>query len=185
MTRAPTALLLLSAACSRGTPPIDDGPLPPATAEGIPSAASSARIAPLEAPTPAATLSALGTGSAGSLLGSSGGGHVPPHVHDDGAAVSSAALPPEVIRRIVRQNFGRFRLCYENGLRTDPTLEGSVRTRFVIEADGAVGVVSDAGSLMSDKGVVACVQRAFGGLSFPQPSSGAMTVTYSLSFTAS
>ena len=115
-----------------------------------------------------------------------GGGHVPPHVHDDGATLSSAALPPEVVRRIVRQNFGRFRLCYENGLRTDPTLAGSVRTRFVIEADGAVGTVSDAGSLMSDAGVVACVQRAFGGLAFPVPTGGVpMAVTYSLSFTAS
>jgi len=183
MTRAPAASLLLVAvaACSRGSRPADDGPLAPATAAGIPSAATSARVATPEAVPPASTLAALGAGS-----GSSGGGHVPPHVRDDGATLSSSALPPEVVRRIVRQNFARFRLCYENGLRTDPTLEGSVRTRFVIESDGAVGTVSDAGSVMSDPGVTACVQRAFGGLAFPVPAGGvSMAVTYSLSFTSS
>jgi len=189
MTRAPAVLLLLSvalslapvAACSRGSRPADDGPLAPATAAGIPSAATSARVATPESLAPTGTLIVAGPSS-----GSPGHGTVPPHVHDDGATLSSAALPPEVIRRIVRQNFGRFRLCYENGLRTDPTLAGSVRTRFVIESDGAAGTVSDAGSVMSDAGVVACVQRAFGSLAFPQPAGGvSMTVTYSLSFTAS
>jgi hypothetical protein len=178
MTRAILLLIALSGtACSRGSRPADDGPLAPATAPGIPSAATSARIATPESAPPVATSSGLVIPSS-----PSGGGHVPPHVHDDGATLSSAGLPPEVIRRIVRQNFGRFRLCYENGLRTDPTLAGSVRTRFVIESDGAVGTVSDAGSLMSDAGVVACVQRAFGGLAFPEPSGGSMAVTYSLSF---
>jgi hypothetical protein len=91
-----------------------------------------------------------------------------------------------VIRRIVRQNFGRFRLCYESGLRTDSTLAGSVRTRFVIEPDGAVGTVSDAGSVLGDAAVLTCVQRAFESLSFPAPAGGAsMIVTYSLSFTGS
>jgi hypothetical protein len=102
--------------------------------------------------TPATTLSALG--ATASI--SPGGGHVPPHVHDDGATLSSAALPSEVVRRIVR------------------------------ESNGAVGTVSDAGSLMSDAGVVACVQRAFGGLAFPEPTGGfSMAVTYSLSFAPS
>jgi hypothetical protein len=60
-----------------------------------------------------------------------------------------------------------------------------VRTRFVIESDGAVGTVSDAGSLISDAGVVACVQRVFGSLAFPQPTGASMAVTYALSFVPS
>jgi len=186
MTRAPAVSVLFIAvalavvACSRGTRPADDGPLAPARAAGIPSAATSARVA-----TPETLASATALSAPGAATSSPGGGHVPPHVHDDGATLSSAGLPPEVVRRIVRQNFGRFRLCYENGLRTDPTMAGSVRMRFVIESDGAVGTVSDAGSLMSDPGVVACVQRAFGGLAFPQPTGGSMAVTYALSFAPS
>ncbi len=61
-----------------------------------------------------------------------------PHGRD---AASSGRLPPEVIQRIVRQNFGRFRLCYENGLRNNPNLQGRVSVRFVIGRDGAVSNV--------------------------------------------
>ena len=43
-----------------------------------------------------------------------------------GATQVNGRLPPEVIQRIVRQNFGRFRLCYENGLRNNPNLQGRV-----------------------------------------------------------
>jgi hypothetical protein len=103
-------------------------------------------------------------------------------VRDGGITVSSNSLPPEVIRRIVRQNFGRFRLCYENALRTNAILVGDVRTRFVIETDGSVGTVSDSGSSMPDVGVVTCVHRGFGQLSFPALTGPSMTVTYSLSF---
>ena len=76
-------------------------------------------------------------------------------------------LPPEVIQRIVRQNYGRFRLCYENGLRNNPNLQGRVGVRFVIGRDGAVSNVSNGGSDMPDAAVVQCVVRAYYGLSFP------------------
>jgi hypothetical protein len=193
MTRTPTCLLLASSlagvACSRGVLTADDGPRAATTASGIPAAASSARLAPSGSFVAATT--ATITGSSGGTVelspsgAASGVTPLPPRIHDDGASVSSAALPPEVIRRIVRQNFGRFRLCYESALRMDPTLTGSVKMRFVIEPDGAVGTVSDAGSLIGDAGMLACIQRAFGRLAFPEPTGGAMTVTYSLSFTPS
>lgn len=95
-----------------------------------------------------------------------------------GATSVSGRLPPEVIQRIVRQNFGRFRLCYENGLRNNPNLQGRVGVRFVIGRDGAVSNVSNGGSDMPDGGVVSCVIRSFQGLSFPQPEGGIVTVVY-------
>ena len=81
-----------------------------------------------------------GTGQGfGSGHGRLGGSHraKPPQVRM-GATQVSGRLPPEVIQRIVRQNFGRFRLCYENGLRNNPNLQGRVSVRFVIGRDGAV-----------------------------------------------
>ena len=99
-----------------------------------------------------------------------------------GATTVSGRLPPEVIQRIVRQNFGRFRLCYENGLRNNPALSGRVTVRFAIGRDGSVGSVSSGGSDLPDSGVVACVTRAFYGLSFPQPEGGIVTVTYPILF---
>jgi hypothetical protein len=87
-------------------------------------------------------------------------------------------LPPEVIQRIVRQNFGRFRLCYEAGLRGNPALTGRVVTKFVIGRDGAVAQAADGGSDIPSKDVISCVVRSFGSLSFPQPEGGIATVIY-------
>ena len=98
------------------------------------------------------------------------------------AKTSRQRLPPEVIQRIVRQNFGRFRLCYENGLKNNPSLTGRVSVRFVIGRDGAVSNVGNGGSDMPDSGVVSCVVRSFYGLSFPQPEGGIVTVVYPISF---
>lgn len=99
-----------------------------------------------------------------------------------GAVSVNGRLPPEVIQRIVRQNFGRFRLCYENGLRNNPNLQGRVGVRFLIGRDGAVTNVSNGGSDMPDGGVVSCVVRAFSGLSFPQPEAGIVSVVYPIMF---
>jgi Ca-activated chloride channel family protein len=99
-----------------------------------------------------------------------------------GATTVSGRLPPEVIQRIVRQNFGRFRLCYENGLRKNPDLQGRVAVRFVITREGSVGSAGNAGSDMPDSNVVNCVVRAFQGLAFPQPEGGIVTVIYPISF---
>lgn len=119
----------------------------------------------------------------GSGHGRLGGDHRtrPPQVRM-GAVSVSGSLPPEVIQRIVRQNFGRFRLCYENGLRSNPSLRGRVSARFVIGADGNVSSVVNGGSDLPDAGVVACVVRSFYNLTFPQPSSGIITVTYPVLF---
>ena len=68
-----------------------------------------------------------------------------------GATSVSGRLPPEVIQRIVRQNFGRFRLCYENGLRSNPNLRVSKPTigkigtlrASVVDIGVADGAVND------------------------------------------
>ena len=99
-----------------------------------------------------------------------------------GATSVSGSLPPEVIQRIVRQNYGRFRLCYENGLTRNPNLEGRIAVRFVIGRDGSVSNVANAGSDLPDGSVVACVTRAYHGLTFPQPEGGVVTVTYPIMF---
>jgi hypothetical protein len=99
-----------------------------------------------------------------------------------GATTVSGRLPPEVIQRIVRQNYGRFRMCYEQGLARNPNLEGRVSVRFVIGRDGSVSNVANGGSDLPDSGVVQCVVRAYYGLSFPQPEGGIVTVVYPIMF---
>lgn len=94
----------------------------------------------------------------------------------------NGTLPADVIQRIVRSNFGRFRNCYDAGLRTNPALAGRVVTKFVIGRDGAVSVSLNGGSDLPSSEVVNCVVRSFQNLSFPAPSGGQVTVIYPLAF---
>ncbi|NUO50223.1 MAG: energy transducer TonB [Polyangiaceae bacterium] len=124
-----------------------------------------------------------GTGQGfGSGRGRLGGSHStkPPKVKA-GSATVGPKYPPEVIQRIVRQNFGRFRLCYENGLRKDPNLEGRVEVSFTIGRDGSVTTAKGAGT-MPDKGVMSCVAKAFSTLKFPAPDGGVIKVMYPILF---
>lgn len=125
----------------------------------------------------------FGPGS-GSSFGRGGRGHKQADLSMRmGETKSSGHLPPEVIQRVVRQNFGRFRLCYENGLRGNPNLAGRVGVRFVIGRDGGVMSSANGGSDLPDAGVVSCVVSAFRGLQFPQSEEGgAVTVTYPIMF---
>jgi hypothetical protein len=125
-----------------------------------------------------------GTGQGiGNGRGRLGGGHQvkAPRIRE-GATSVNGRLPPEVIQRIVRQNFGRFRLCYENGMRSNPNLQGRVSVKFVIDRSGAVAMTADGGSDIPDGSVVQCVVRGFGNLSFPQPEGGMVTVVYPIMF---
>ena len=96
----------------------------------------------------------------------------------------SERLPPEVIQRTVRQNFGRFRSCYERGLAGDSKLEGRVAVRFVIARDGSVASAAEAGSDLPNARVVACVVHAYYGPCFPEPTGGIVTVVYPIVFSA-
>jgi hypothetical protein len=117
-----------------------------------------------------------------------GRGHVP-GVHEARAPILRAAsaaesrVPPETIQRVVRQSFGRFRICYESALRTNPALEGRVAVKFKVDPSGEVAVAADSGSDLPDAGVVACVVRGFASLTFPEFSAGVVTVVYPLVFT--
>jgi Ca-activated chloride channel family protein len=131
-------------------------------------------------------LSGIGTlgGGIGAGRGRLGGSHATSAPKVRAGAVSvSGRVPPEVVERIVRQNYGRFRLCYERGLARKPSLEGRVSARFVIGSDGSTSKVADAGSDLADAGVTSCVLAALSGLSFPQPEGGTATVVYPILFT--
>ena len=106
-----------------------------------------------------------------------------PRIGGDEVAVNGR-LPPEAIQRVVRQNDGRFRFCYENGLRANPTLAGRVTVKFVIDRHGAVAVASDGGSDLPDATVRQCVISSFTTLSFPEPANGTVMVVYPLVFSS-
>jgi hypothetical protein len=116
-------------------------------------------------------------------------------------------LAPEIIQRIVRDNFAGMRTCYEEGLRRDPTLKGKISTKFVIGLDGTVSSAADVHDAppserpdlpealrdvdgrrqreeprFPDPEVTACVVARFKALKFPQPQGGIVTVVYPVIF---
>jgi hypothetical protein len=97
--------------------------------------------------------------------------------------IKAGRLAPEVIQGVVRQNFGKFRACYEAGLKKDPKLAGDIKVRFVIKEDGTVTDAKDEGSTLADKDVVACVVGAVSPMTFPKPEGGIVTVVYPIKFT--
>ena len=129
-------------------------------------------------------IGSIGTLGHGTGAGQGVGGTAPaatPAIRT-GATAASGSLPPEVIRRVVRSNFSRMQYCYEVGLQVNPALTGKVVVQFVIGRDGKVTSVTDGGSQMPDPKLVACVQKAFSTLVFPQPDGGIVRVNYPINF---
>jgi hypothetical protein len=96
---------------------------------------------------------------------------------------TNGRLPKDVIQRIIRQNQGRYRACYESGLRTNPSLEGRVEVRFVIDRQGTVSMAQDGSSDLPSDGVKSCIVKSFYSLSFPSPDNGTVTVVYPMVLT--
>jgi hypothetical protein len=94
--------------------------------------------------------------------------------------VVSPKLPPEVITRIVRQNYGRYKLCAQNA--SGPRPVGRVVAMITIASDGSVTSVRDDGSDLANHDATACILKATQLLSFPQPEGGATTARVPIVF---
>lgn len=95
-----------------------------------------------------------------------------------GVAVQGS-LTREAIQQVIRQQMPTIRNCYELALREDPNLEGTVRLRFTIEADGSVqsSAVADEAQLAAPLAEVGrCVVRLSLAWHFPAPRGGGVVV---------
>lgn len=174
-----------------------DAAAPPATPQPNLAASASAPAAPVESasassasasasePPPADKPSAGSGGGFGSGSRTPWGtdradGGAPAPSLRQGEVKVDGKLDPEIVKRVVRQNFGKFRLCYEDGLRTNAKLAGKVIVKLTIDKSGKVIKPSDGGSDLADPKVVSCIVKGLEGLSFPAPESGAANVSYAL-----
>jgi hypothetical protein len=96
---------------------------------------------------------------------------------------SKPRLPPELIQKTLRQNYPKFRVCYEQGLGRDAHLQGRVTVKLVIGRDGTVTSANQAdGTTMPDVRVIECVLQEYRQVVFPKPEGGTVTVIYPIAF---
>jgi hypothetical protein len=88
----------------------------------------------------------------------------------------SGKLAPDIVRRILRQNFGRLRLCNEKAVPDQRMPAGIVTLRFVIGPDGSVAQATVTNDGPAARGVAECIVQAIENLNFPRPSQGVVAV---------
>ena len=94
-------------------------------------------------------------------------------------AMVEGLLDPSVVRRVVRRNIGQIAYCHELALRADPTREGRVSVRFVIDAEGSViaSEIIERETTVPEAGP--CIAAAVRRWTFPSPANGGVVrVTY-------
>jgi hypothetical protein len=207
------ALLLLVSACASSNAPANNEPpaaeagtidapptliRPAASAEATATASASARaLTPEQAERQEALRNASILGIGGATMS------VSPTSMSDGpvdtlpgssSAQASASSPgvgtadgggleKEVVRRIVRQNAGRVRTCYEAALKKTPELTGRTSTAFTIGPEGNVVDAKTTGDI-ADAEMLGCLTKVFKSMSFPKPHGGKdVKVTYPFAFT--
>ncbi len=97
--------------------------------------------------------------------------------------IVAGGLDREQIQRAIRTQRNAIRHCYEKALQTKPDLQGKVRTKFVIGADGRVLTAAIVDSTMGDGDVDRCIAQRVKRVKFPQVrGGGAVVVTYPFLF---
>ncbi len=95
------------------------------------------------------------------------------------------ALPKEVIRRVIDENKGQIRYCYEHELQKNVELQGVVRVKFVIGATGRVAVVLVTETTLGNPRVEECIKQKISTWVFPAPAGGGrVDVNYPFIFRA-
>jgi hypothetical protein len=87
-------------------------------------------------------------------------------------------IPPELVMRPIRGRAACLSDCYEQGLASDPNLQGRVEIRFVIDEDGWVRRATVYKSDLGDPRVAECIARELVGLKFPDLEGGKITIVY-------
>ncbi|MCA9596840.1 MAG: AgmX/PglI C-terminal domain-containing protein [Myxococcales bacterium] len=90
-------------------------------------------------------------------------------------------ISPQVVMRPIRERAACLRRCYQAGLARDPSLEGRLVIRFVVDADGWVRRAQLQESQLASDDVGECVRQVFLGLHY-EPLHDAITVVYPVVF---
>ena len=97
------------------------------------------------------------------------------------ASVDSG-LDRDQIAAVVNRNLGQVRFCYEQGLQSDPNLNGRVAVGFVIGGNGAVKTAGIESTNLNSKLVEDCIVMRLKSWKFPLPQGGVDVMVKSYPF---
>lgn len=92
-------------------------------------------------------------------------------------------LSPEQIQKVVHGGIGGVKACYEQAIKSDPTIGGMVEVKFTVDSQGVVTQASSGNANIAKPDLITCVVDAVQKLRFPAPERSASTiVTYPFHF---
>jgi outer membrane biosynthesis protein TonB len=116
-------------------------------------------------------------GLSGTGIGSASVGSIEEETEVEGG------LTADQIARVVKQNLGAVRYCYERQLAANPNLYGKIKVQFVIAPTGKVTTQSIKSSTMKSALVEGCILRKIKRWAFPLPKGGTeVAVSYPFYF---
>lgn len=102
------------------------------------------------------------------LVGSTGAAPIPLG-HE---ATVANGLDRDAIAAVIQKNLGQVRFCYEQGLQSDPALNGRVAIGFTIGGNGLVKSASIENTTLNAKAVEDCLMLRLKSWKFPLPDGG-------------
>jgi TonB family protein len=91
-------------------------------------------------------------------------------------------VPVNNADRVIAGLRGRFRSCYQQGLNTDPNMEGKVVISAKIGPNGEVENASVASNQGLSSSVASCIQRAVRNAQFDAPGGSGSTLNIPVTF---
>ncbi len=104
-----------------------------------------------------------------------------PEPTSDGERMESYSPGHELMAAIVRIQ-PELRRCYNDGLKTDPKMQGTIRLRIKVAADGTVADVAVDGPSAFPASVEQCMIAAAKTAAFPAPGGNGSTLVLPLNF---
>ncbi|CAN5602418.1 hypothetical protein BH09MYX1_BH09MYX1_30950 [soil metagenome] len=96
--------------------------------------------------------------------------------HAVSALPAEGKLPEGAAAKVIGDHSPNVRVCYNEAVKRDPTVDGTLVVRFVISPDGSVKSVRDSGSTIHDPAFRSCVFDEIRTWQFPKPTGGEVTV---------
>ena len=94
----------------------------------------------------------------------------------EASPVVQGSLDPALIKKVIQENRNAIRYCYERELQVKKDLSGTIRTQFIISAEGTVTTSMVKDSTMKNPNVENCITGKIRGFIFPKPKGGGIVI---------